>query len=112
MFDDRPVFWLAKDRWGRDFVLYEDTWYNHILSRHFVLHHHEAAVAAVLTRPFRVTHDAVHPLRECFYRPDALPEHPELLLKVCVELTSSFGGFVVTAFLTPKYQEDEVQRWP
>ena len=109
---ERPVIWLVKDRWARDFVLYEDTWYNHILPRHFVLHGREPDVAAVLTSPFRVMSDAVHPMRECFYRLGAHPEHPRLLLKVCVELTTVSGGFVVTAFLTPKIQEDEVQHWP
>lgn len=112
MYGERELIWLVKDRWGRDFVLYQDTWYNHILGRHHGLRGHEAAVAEVLTRPSRVMYDAVHPLRECFYRPRTHPDCPELFLKVCVERTSAFGGFVVTAYLTPNIQVNEVQRWP
>jgi hypothetical protein len=109
---ERPVIWLVQDRWGRDFVLCEDTWYNHILPRHHVLRGYEAAVAEVLTGPSRVMLDAIHPMREGFYRPRTHPEYPELFLKVCVELSSAIDGFVVTAFLTPTIQVDEVQRWP
>ena len=109
---ERAVIWLAKDRWGRDFLLYDDTWYNHILARHRLLLGNEAAVAKVLSDPFRVMHDATNPQRECFYRRRVHPDFPELYLKVCVEMTSDRGGFVVTAFLAPNIRSDEVQRWP
>jgi hypothetical protein len=109
---ERATIWLVKDRWGRDFVLYDDTWYNHILPRHRLLLGHEAAVAKVLTNPFRVMHDATDSLRECFYRRRVHPDFPDLFLKVCVELTSNRGGLVVTAFLAPTIRSDEVQQWP
>lgn len=112
MQEERAVIWLVKDRWRRDFVLYEDTWYNHVLLRHRLLIGHEAAVAKVLTNPFRVMHDATNPLRECFYRMRGHPDFPDHFLKVCVELTSDRGGLVVTAFLAPTIRSDEVQRWP
>lgn len=56
------VLWAVTDRWGRDFELNGSSWYNHILPRHHALRGHEAAVAKVLTSPYRVTHDAVHPM--------------------------------------------------
>jgi hypothetical protein len=109
---ERAVIWLVKDRWGRDFVLYADTWYNHILPRHRFLAGHEAAVAKVLTNPYRVMLDATEPMRECFYRMRVHPDFPDVFLKVCVELASNRGGLVVTAFLAPTIRSDEVQRWP
>lgn len=72
----------------------------------------EAAVANVLANPYRVTRDALHENRECFYRPRTHPHFPERLLKVCVEFESEYAGLVITAFLTPRIHAAEVQRWP
>ncbi len=108
---DAPL-WVVRDRWDREIRLHEDTWYNHILPGHRALHQHEAAVAKVLANPYRVTHDALHENRECFYRQRTHPRFPELLLKVCVEFETEYDGLVITAFLTPKIDAGEVQRWP
>ena len=108
---DAPL-WVVRDRWGRDIRLHEDVWYDHIVPGHRALGDHEAFVAKVLTNPYRVTHDALHDNRECFYRQRTHPSYPELFLKVCVEFESEHNGLVITAFLTPKIHADEVQRWP
>lgn len=108
---DAPL-WVVRDRWGREIRLHEVTWYNHIVPGHRALRDHEAAVAMVLTNSYRVTHDALHDKRECFYRQRTHPRFPELFLKVCVEFESEYAGEVITAFLTAKIHADEVQRWP
>jgi len=109
------LVWLVRDRWGRDIVLYEDTWHNHILLEHRNLRGHDAAVAKVLSDPYRVMHDAWHETRENYYRPRTHPRYPDLFLKVCVEFDpgdTGWAGVVVTAFLTPNIGAEEVQRWP
>jgi hypothetical protein len=104
--------WVIRDRWNRDIRLHEDTWYNHILAGHRSLHGHEATVARVLANPYRVMHDSFHDNRECFYRQRTHPRFPELLLKVCVEFETEYDGLVITAYVTPTIDADEVQKWP
>ncbi len=108
---DVPL-WVVRDRWDREIRLHEDIWYDHIVIGHRSLRDHEAAVARVLTNPYRVTHDALHDNRECYYRQRSHPRYPELFLMVCVEFESEYAGEVITAFLTPKVHSEEVQRWP
>jgi hypothetical protein len=107
----RVPLWVVKDRWQRDIILYEDTWFDHILTGHEELRHHEAAVAKVLEKPYRVMHDVSEPNRECFYA-QIRPSFPDVFVKVCVELDSEDAGVVVGAFLTPSIRRDEMQRWP
>jgi hypothetical protein len=107
----RVPLWLVKDRWQRDIVLYEDTWFDHILSGHADLRNHEATVAKVLEKPYRVMYDAIQENRECFYA-QIRPDFPGVLVKVCVEFFSDREGLVVSAFLTSNIRADEVQRWP
>jgi hypothetical protein len=104
--------WIVRDRLGRDIVLSEDIWYNHIVLGHRILRGYDAAVAKVLTNPYRVMHDVLYGNRECFYRQRTHPDFPDLLLKVCVEFESADTGMVITAFLTPSIRAGEVQRWP
>lgn len=106
------LVWLVRDRWGREIVLDEDTWYNHIVPGHGDLRGHDAAVAKVLTDPYRVTYDAWHENGECFYRPRTHPSRPDFFLKVCVAFAPDGSGEVVTAFLTQNINPEEVQRWP
>lgn len=103
--------WLVKDRWQRDIVLYEDTWFGHIVPGHEDLRHHEAAVAKVIEKPYRVMYDALKESRECFYA-QIRPDFPNVFIKVCVEFILEREGLVVSAFLTPSLRSDEVQRWP
>ncbi len=112
MEEQDSLIWRVRDRWGREIRLDEGTWYNHIVTSHGNLRGHEAAVAKVLTNPYRVMHDATHEHRECFYRPRTHPRFPELYLKVCVEFESAFSGLVITAFLVQNIRAIEVQRWP
>lgn len=107
----RVPIWIVKDRWQRDIVLYEDTWVDHILSGHEDLRHHEAAVAKVLEKPYRVTQDAIEERRECFYA-QIRPDFPGVFVKVCVEFLSDQEGLVVSAFLTSSIRAGEVQQWP
>ena len=107
----RLPLWLVKDRWQRDIVLYEDTWFDHILPGHEDLRHHEAAVAKVLEKPYRVMYDAIQESRECFYA-QIRSDFPGVLVKVCVEFPLDREGLVVSAFLTSNIRADEVQRWP
>jgi hypothetical protein len=102
---------LVKDRWRRDIILYEDTWFDHILTGHGEFRHHEAAVAKVLGKPYRVTYDVLEEDRECFYA-QILPVFPDVLVKVCVEFFSENEGVVVSAFLTAGIRAEEMQRWP
>jgi hypothetical protein len=111
LLQDRVPLWLVKDRWQRDIVLYEDTWFDHILPNHEELRHHEAAVAKVLERPYRVMDDVTDERRECFYA-QIRPDFPHVFVKVCVEFFSDREGLVVSAFLTSSIRTDEGQRWP
>jgi hypothetical protein len=108
---DRVPLWLVKDRWHRDIVLYEDTWFGHIVAGHEEFHHREAVVAKVLTKPYRVTYDVMYESRECFYA-QIIPPFPGTFVKICVQFVSDHEGLVVSTFLTPGIRIDEVQRWP
>jgi hypothetical protein len=57
-------------------------------------------------------HDSFHDNRECFYRQRTHLRFPELLLKVCVEFETAYDGLVITAYVTPTIDADEVQKWP
>jgi len=108
---DRVPLWLVKDRWQRDIVLYEDSWFDHIVPGHEDLRHHEAAVAKAVEKPYRVMHDALEERRECFYA-QILPTFPGVFVKVCVEFVSEREGVVVSAFLSSNFRANEAQRWP
>lgn len=111
MSHQRVPLWIVTDRWQRDIILYEDTWFDHIIFGHPELRHFESAVAKVLEKPYRVMHDAVIADRECYYA-QIRQVFPGVLIKVCVEFPPDDLGFVVTAFLTPSIRMDEAQRWP
>ena len=81
------------------------------MTRHRELRHHDAVVAKVLEKPYRVMHDAWEPNRECFYA-QIRPVFPDVLVKVCVEFDAGGNGIVVSAFLTSGIRRDEKQRWP
>jgi hypothetical protein len=108
---DRVPIWLLKDRWQSDIVLYEDTWFDHILPGHNDLRGFEAVVAKVVEKPYRVMHDELEENRECFYA-QILPVFPGVVVKVCVEFVSEREGVVVTAFLAANIRTSEEQRWP
>lgn len=69
-------------------------------------------MATVLADPLRVFADATHPLRECFYRPQTLPDRPHLYLKVVVEFDSNDQGSVITVIpLRRLPKAGEMQLW-
>ena len=113
--------WLCRDRWGREIVLTEESWYGHIIFEHPVMHGNDALVADAITAPHRVMYDAEHDDREAFYRLGRVPNAPRRLLhrylKVCVEfLPAGAGGAVlgrvVTAYPSNQFKPGERQKWP
>lgn len=111
MADDQGRLWKVRDRWGRDIVLFENTWYDHILPNHAQLRGHEASVAQVLSNPHCVMSDALDENRECFYA-RTLPGFRNVYIKVVVEFQPHQEGVVVTAFPTFGIRDVEVKRWP
>lgn len=105
------------DQWGRDIVLTQDRWDDHILPGHPQLRGNEAGVEQVLTDPWVVMHDEVFPDRENFYRPFTLPPpYDRAYPKVCVGFRQPAPGkpvigFVVTAYTTSTIKAGETQKW-
>ena len=104
------------DLWGREIVLTESCWYNHILVNHPVMSGNVGCLQTTLADPHLVMHDATHPHRETFYRLGAVPSFAHLYQKVCVEFPSAesrgTGGKVVTAYPTGRFKPKERQKWP
>lgn len=48
MHPSRPILIVCADRFGREIVLYEDTWFDHILERRPELTGREGAVASAI----------------------------------------------------------------
>lgn len=55
------------DRWGREVVLYDDTWYDKIVADHAEVANRLDAIDEVLARPDRVNFDALVSSGENFY---------------------------------------------
>lgn len=108
--------WL--DHWGREIVLTEERWEDHVLAGHGELRVHLAAVEVVLTDPLVVTFDSKITNRENYYRPHLPPEpYQRLFLKICVEFLRidqerSLFGDVITAYPTGRIPEAEARKWP
>jgi hypothetical protein len=97
------------DRWGREIVLYEDTWYDKIVVFHGYMANKLDAIIAVLASPDRVNLDALHPGGENFYGRGYL-DYPEdhYYLKVVVryERTGNHQvGTIVSAYAAPDYRK-------
>lgn len=104
----------CQDRWNREIVLTDRTWYGHVLSNHAELTDHLTAVERTVRRPQRVTTDKDDPDREVFYRRGILPvPYHRDYLKVVVQFDNDAGqGRIVTAFATAVIKAGEPQRWP
>jgi hypothetical protein len=114
---ERTVLFVCADRFGREVVLYEDTWYDHVLSKRHILAGRLAAVEAAIMHAERITHDRKDPDRRCYYRSGELPP-PDVddFVKVVV----AFGprghdgvvrGVVATAFTTTRVTFGEKREW-
>ena len=104
------------DRWGREVVLYEDTWYDKILVDHPEMADGLDAIETVLTNPDRVNFDAMHNTGENFYRYGVLRySHDSFYLKVVVRFEVRDGrmrGIVISAYPTRHHgQGDERMKW-
>ena len=97
------------DRWGREIVLYEDTWYGKIVGDHADMVDRFDAVTAVLADPERVHFDAAFPNGENFYGRD-YPDHPfgvdYLKIVVRYDLVGAEEiGTIVSAYPAPHYRK-------
>lgn len=106
------------DYQGREVVLPEEWWHEHIVSaRPYLAGHHEY-VQLALQNPYRVFRDVERSARECFYRHRTLPgKYHDLYFKIVVEYrrTGPSGllvGTVVTAYPTKAFKPKEQQLWP
>ncbi len=97
---ERVILFSCADRLGREIVLYEDTWYDHILARRAVLAGHETAVLATLEAAEHIRIDRRDQNRRCSHRLGVLPPPNGYdFVKVIVEFDAEHPlGVVVTAF--------------
>jgi hypothetical protein len=105
------------DRWGREVTLTEALWSNKILPKHPEMIGHDADVAAAITDPMFVMHDASHADRENFYRVCTFPpKHVLAYVKVVVgfqrRATGPVEGIVISAFAVGNPKPGEQQKWP
>lgn len=111
--EDRPVLLRCADRFNREIVLYQDRWYDHIMSDHQELSGREAAVLATLEHPHAIRRDRFRADRECYYRRGDLPRRHRYV-KVVVEFVDTpFGivGTVITAFAADRIHDHEAHLW-
>lgn len=114
---ERRVLFVCADRLGREIVLYEDTWYDHILVDHPRMANRVDALEQTITRPDRITRDRFIPERECYYRTGILPPPDKrYYLKVVIEFVGVGPdgierGIVVTAYPSPHIAPDEAHLW-
>lgn len=108
---ERVILLSCADRFGREIVLYEDTWYDHILARRAVLAGHETAVLATLEGAEHIRIDRRDRNRRCYYRHgDLPPPNGYDFVKVIVEFdVEQRQGVVVTAFTVDGPNPNE--RW-
>lgn len=106
------------DYQGREVVLSEEWWNEHVVTVRPYLQGRHESVCLVLATPYRICRDAGHASRLCFYRPHVLPgRYHHLYFKVVVEYRrtgpdSLLVGSVVTAFPTANIKAKEQQLWP
>lgn len=104
------------DRWYREVVLFEDTWYDKIMVQRPVLAPHLSRIDGVLRNPDVVTFDIDHRGGENFYRLATLPApFDDAFLKVCVRFRETDEdleiGIIVTMFPTFRIKRREAIRW-
>lgn len=106
------------DYQGREAILSERWWIEHIVSARPYLHGLHELVQQVVANSYRACRDVQHVARECFYRHQTLPgNYHHLYFKIVVEYrrTGPGGllvGSVVTAYPTAVIKAKEQQIWP
>jgi len=104
------------DRWGREVVLYDDTWYDKIVVYPGYMASKLDAITSVLAKPERVNFDALYENGENFYGSGYL-EYPNdaHYLKVVVRYNreeSQNVGTIVSAYAAPDYRKrGERYKW-
>lgn len=95
------------DRWGREVVLYDDTWYDKILVDHPIMDGQLGAVEQSLSDPDRVNYDAQYGSGENYYLYGVLQYPTDVFyLKVVVRYETREGvsmGIVISAYPTRNY---------
>lgn len=93
------------DRWGRDIVLHEVTWYDKIASKHVEVDGQIDAIMATLMEPDRVNYDSIYPDGENYYRlAIRSPPYHRIYLKVVVRfqrIDNQLIGKGITAYPSP-----------
>src|SRR5918995_6448744 len=101
---ERVLVFTCADRFGREIVLYEDTWYDHILGDHAEMADQIDELELAIAQTERVTQDQSFASRQCYYRKGNLPwPYDRDYLKIVVELVDAgfdrpLRGVVVTAY--------------
>ncbi len=117
MQDVPGVVFACADRLGREVLLREDTWYDHILSEHAELVGHAATVEDAVSHPDSIKIDADDPFRRVYYKRNVLsPPFQRHVLKVVVEFDRIDAprlvrGEVVTAFAAFRVKRQERHEW-
>ena len=104
-------------RFGREIVLYEDTWYDHVLDDHSEMADQIDALELAIAHAERDPQDQSFAGRQCYYRKGHLPwPYDRDYLKVVVELDDSgfdrpLRGVVVTAYPVEAIPRRETRIW-
>ncbi len=107
----------CQDQWGREVVLNDDRWTDHILPNHGELTGNETSVQRAVEHPDAVNFDLQAANGENFYCLGVLPApFDQLLVKVCVRFThhgagQNWRGEVITAYSTNREKFGEVNKW-
>jgi hypothetical protein len=105
------------DLWGREIILHDDNWKDHILVDHAIMDGYEAYIEDVLADPDLVTRDADNTNGVNYYRANALPPpDDQQYLKVCVRFRPSTAsgqqiGILVTTYPTVGVKRSEKITW-
>jgi hypothetical protein len=114
---ERVILRSCADRFGREIVLYEDTWYGHIVGEHAEMAGQIDELELTIAHAERVTQDQSFADRQCYYRNGHLPwPYDRDYLKVVVELEDfgvdrPLGGVVVTAYPVEAIPRREAPIW-
>ena len=114
---ERVVLLSCADRFGREVVLYEDTWYDHILGDHAEMDGQIDELELAIAHAERITRDQSLVARQCYDRKGNLRwPYDRDCLKVVVELEDSgfdmpLRGVVVTAYPVEAVPRREARIW-
>jgi len=105
------------DQWGREIVLSDSRWQDHILPDHAELNGNLNSIRQAIEAPTGINFDETAVNGENFYRLGALPApYDRYFLKVCVrfvllDVGGPWRGEIVTAYATNKEKRGEAVKW-